>query len=135
MNFRSHTFPSDSVYRAVSTIMCILFNVALAFLTRKLGLPLYFDSVGIILMSFLGGSFSGIVTAVATNVLCCLFNPESLYFTLVGVLIALAAAAVTDTLGALLFPTGPYFPLFLFTEMAGSFVFALFLYRTKIWRS
>ena len=95
MNFRSHTFPSDSVYRAVSTIMCILFNVALAFLTRKLGLPLYFDSVGIILMSFLGGSFSGIVTAVATNVLCCLFNPESLYFTLVGVLIALAAAAVT----------------------------------------
>ena len=49
-----------------------------------------------------------------------------------GPMVALAAAAVTDTLGALLFPTGPYFPLFLITEMAGSFVFALFLYRTKI---
>ena len=49
-----------------------------------------------------------------------------------GPVVALAAAAVTDTLGALLFPSGPYFPLFLITEMAGSFVFALFLYRTKI---
>lgn len=49
-----------------------------------------------------------------------------------GPVTAVFAAAVTDTLGALLFPSGPYFPLFLITEIAGSLVFALFLYRARI---
>lgn len=49
-----------------------------------------------------------------------------------GPVVAMAGAAVSDTLGALLFPTGPYFPLFILTEIAGSLVFALFLYRAKI---
>lgn len=49
-----------------------------------------------------------------------------------GPVVAIAGAAVTDTLGALLFPSGPYFPLFLITEIAGSLVFALFLYRAEI---
>ena len=46
--------------------------------------------------------------------------------------VAIAGAAVSDTLGALLFPSGPYFFLFIFTEIAGSLVFALFFYRTRI---
>ena len=49
-----------------------------------------------------------------------------------GPVIAIAGAAVSDTLGALLFPYGPYFPLFLITEIAGSLVFALFFYRAEI---
>ena len=49
-----------------------------------------------------------------------------------GPVIAIAGAAVSDTLGALLFPSGPYFPLFLITEIAGSRVFALFFYRAEI---
>lgn len=49
-----------------------------------------------------------------------------------GPVVALAAAAVSDTLGCLLFPTGTYFFPFIFVEMAGSLIFALFLYRTKI---
>lgn len=49
-----------------------------------------------------------------------------------GPVVAIAAAAVSDTLGALLFPTGAYFFPFIFTEIAGSLIFALFLYRTKI---
>lgn len=49
-----------------------------------------------------------------------------------GPVVAIAGAAVSDTLGALLFPSGPYFFLFIFTEIAGSLVFALFFYRTKI---
>ena len=39
---------------------------------------------------------------------------------------------VSDTLGALLFPTGAYFFPFIFVEMLGSFLFAVSLYRTKI---
>ena len=49
-----------------------------------------------------------------------------------GPVVAIAGAAVCDTLGALLFPSGPYFPLFLITEIAGSLVFALFFYRVEI---
>ena len=53
-----------------------------------------------------------------------------------GPVLSLLCAAVTDTLGALLFPTGPYFFPFIFVEMAGSLVFALFLYRAELkpWR-
>ena len=49
-----------------------------------------------------------------------------------GPVVAIAAAAVSDTLGCLLFPSGPYFFPFIFTEIAGSLIFALFLYRTKV---
>ncbi len=49
-----------------------------------------------------------------------------------GPVVAMAGAAVSDTLGCLLFPSGPYFFPFIFTEMAGSLIFALFLYRAKI---
>lgn len=49
-----------------------------------------------------------------------------------GPVIATVAAAVSDTLGALIFPTGAYFFPFIFVEMLGSFLFAISLYRTKI---
>ncbi len=53
-----------------------------------------------------------------------------------GPAMAIAAAAVSDTLGCILFPTGTYFFPFIFVEIAGSLVFALLLYRTEIrvWR-
>ena len=49
-----------------------------------------------------------------------------------GPVVAVAAAAVSDTLGAILFPTGMYFFPFIFIEIAGSLIFALFFYRTRI---
>lgn len=49
-----------------------------------------------------------------------------------GPVVALMGAAISDTLGALLVPSGPYFFPFIFTEMAGSLIFALFLYRTEV---
>ena len=49
-----------------------------------------------------------------------------------GPVVALLGAAVSDTLGAILVPSGPYFFPFIFTEMAGSLIFALFLYRTEV---
>ena len=53
-----------------------------------------------------------------------------------GPVVALAAAAVSDTLGFLLFPNGVYFPPYMLIEMAGSLIFSLFLYRTRVnvWR-
>ena len=49
-----------------------------------------------------------------------------------GPVTAILAAAVSDTLGCILFPTGTYFFPFIFTEIAGSLIFALFLYRAPL---
>ena len=49
-----------------------------------------------------------------------------------GPVVALLNGALSDALGFLLFPSGVYFPAYMITEMAGSFVFALFLYRAEI---
>ena len=49
-----------------------------------------------------------------------------------GPVVAVIAAAITDTLGAIFFPTGVYFFPFIFTEIAGSLIFALFFYKTRI---
>lgn len=50
-----------------------------------------------------------------------------------GPVVGLLTGAVSDTIGCLLFSRGePYFFPFIFSEMMGSFLFALFLYRSKI---
>ena len=49
-----------------------------------------------------------------------------------GPVVALLSGAPSDTLGFLVHPSGVYFPAYMITEMAGSFVFALFLYRAEI---
>ena len=49
-----------------------------------------------------------------------------------GPVVAIVAAAISDTLGCILFPTGPYFFPFIFVEIAGSLIFALFLYRAEV---
>lgn len=49
-----------------------------------------------------------------------------------GPLMALLVGAVSDTLGALLFPSGAYFFPFILTEMSSSFIFALFLWERPV---
>lgn len=49
-----------------------------------------------------------------------------------GPVMAGLCAVVTDILGYLMNPEGVYFVPFVLTEVAGSMIFALFLYRTKV---
>ncbi len=49
-----------------------------------------------------------------------------------GPLVAIAASAVSDTVGAILFPSGAYFFPYIFSEIAGGLLFALFYYRAKL---
>ena len=49
-----------------------------------------------------------------------------------GPLMGLLVGAVSDTLGAVLFPSGPYFFPFIFVEMSSSFIFGLFFWKRKI---
>ena len=49
-----------------------------------------------------------------------------------GPVVAGLAACVSDTLGCMLFPQGPYFFPCMFVEVAGSMLFAMFFYRARI---
>ena len=49
-----------------------------------------------------------------------------------GPLVGLAVGALSDTLGYIIHPTGVYFFPFMLVEMSSSFLFGLFLYRTKL---
>ena len=49
-----------------------------------------------------------------------------------GPVVAGLAACVSDTLGVILFPQGPYFFPCMFVEVAGSMIFAMYFYRAKI---
>ncbi len=78
--------------RAVSTLTCALINAILAFICNLLGWPIYLDTAGTIFMSAIGGLLPGIVTAVVTNLVCCLFNDLSIYFVIINILIAIFTA-------------------------------------------
>ncbi len=82
------------MWRALSAVIAILLNVALSYAVKRLGLPLYLDTIGTITAAALGGLFPGIMTAVLTNLICTVFNREALYFTVVHVLIAVYASRV-----------------------------------------
>ncbi len=83
---------ADSMHRAESVIVGVLINTLSAFLAYRLGLPLYLDTIGTIAVTAIGGLFPGIITAAATNLLCCLFNSMSLYYVLINILIAIFTA-------------------------------------------
>ncbi|MCR5358171.1 MAG: HD domain-containing protein [Lachnospiraceae bacterium] len=64
-------------------------NVVLAFLAYRFELPLYIDTIGTVVVSAMAGLFPGILTAVATNALCGIFNNYSVYYTIINILIAI----------------------------------------------
>ena len=80
------------MYRAVTAIIGIAVSVLLSFIIESMGTPLYLDTVGTIFVAALGGAFPGILTAVATNMICSLFNPQAVYYLLINILIAIATA-------------------------------------------
>ena len=48
-----------------------------------------------------------------------------------GPVVAIPAAIISDTIGFMIFPTGDYFLPFALTEIAGTMIYALCLYRAK----
>lgn len=66
-------------------------NISLGQLTANLGLPLYFDAVGTVLVAVLAGPAAGAATGVLSNVVWGLFNPFALPFAAVSAAIGLLA--------------------------------------------
>ena len=95
MKNRSSGLDKRFIYRLSGIIICILLNVVFSYLANRFDLPLYFDAIGTVLISFVGGAFPGIITAVSTNFACSIFYSDSMYYAFVGVLIAIATAWFT----------------------------------------
>ncbi len=49
-----------------------------------------------------------------------------------GPVVAIPAAFISDTIGFMIHPTGDYFLPFALTEIAGTMIYALFLYRSEV---
>ena len=64
-------------------------NAGVSFLMNKLGLRFFLDTIGTIIVSAIGGLFPGILTAVLSNALCSIYNPNALYFGFVNALTAI----------------------------------------------
>ncbi len=86
--------------RAVCTLyiaLGIIINVLCAFISYKLNLPLFFDTIGTFAVAAVGGYFPGVLVAVLTNLLCLAFNPEAIYFAIVNASIALVTARFVNS--------------------------------------
>lgn len=57
-----------------------------------MGLPLYLDTVGTVLVAILGGYLPGVMVGFITNVIKSVSDPSSLYYGVLNVMIAVAAA-------------------------------------------
>ena len=60
------------------------------------------------------------------------FIVNSLGSMIYGPILAVIGGLISDTVGAVLFPSGPYFFPYALIEMSSGFIFALFLYRSKL---
>ena len=71
------------------TVGAVILNTLLSFILFKLGLPLYFDTIGTIAVAAITGYlFPAICTAVFTNILCSLFYWPAIYLSFFNALIA-----------------------------------------------
>lgn len=80
---------SGAALRIWISLAGIICNVLLAYIAYRNNLPVYLDTVGTFTAAAIGGLFPGILTAVATNTLCALFNNNSIYFGFLNALMAI----------------------------------------------
>ena len=78
--------------RRWAMVIGIAVNFLLSFIAYKTKLPFYFDTAGTIGVAMLAGVLPAMVTGVATNILCSLFNENALYYTFISVIIAIMAS-------------------------------------------
>ncbi|MCR5108495.1 MAG: HD domain-containing protein [Lachnospiraceae bacterium] len=83
-----------SLERALSVLGGVVINVILAFITQKLGLPLAFDTVGTMIVAFIGGAFPGVLTALFSTFIFSFFNEIAPYYLLINVLLAICASYI-----------------------------------------
>ena len=76
--------------------VCVLLNFLGARLNGLLGLPFYLDNVGTLLSALLGGYIPCVTVGFLSNVFNAFSSPDSIYYSVISVFIATAAALFAD---------------------------------------
>ena len=92
MDAKAKEMRKYSLMRASVAIGGIVINVLLSYIMYRTGLPLYFDTVGTVGVACVCGLFPAIVTALLSNMICSLFNPVSVYFSIINIFVGFFAA-------------------------------------------
>lgn len=71
--------------------VAIAINIVMGQLVGSLGLPIYLDSIGTVLVGVLVGPFAGAATGGLANIIWSLFNPVAMPFAVVAIVIGLLA--------------------------------------------
>ncbi len=74
----------------------VTLNILLGMLVSALGLPLYLDTVGTVAVAAMGGYLPGVIVGFLTNMIKALSDPSSLYYGVLNVMIAVAAARFAE---------------------------------------
>jgi|GEM_PF-975946 len=78
--------------RNIIFVCGVVLNFALAVAARALGLPLYLDTIGTIVVAWECGPLAAIVTALVSSLLCLPFSRMSAYFVIVNICVAISAS-------------------------------------------
>lgn len=70
----------------------IALNLFLGFLVSQLGVPLYLDTVGTVAIASIGGFLPGVIVGFFTNIFKSIFDPSSIYYGALNVMIAIVTA-------------------------------------------
>lgn len=85
-----HKKAADTFWRILLPFAGIGINILLTFSMNHLGFPLLLDSMGTIAVSVITGRlFTGILTAVLSNILCSFFVEEEAYFAFFNAILAI----------------------------------------------
>lgn len=85
--------PKGIIFKLALCALGVAINVVGSRIAAALGLSLYLDNIGTVLAAMLGGALPSVTIGYLTNIVNSLFDPTSLYYGVVSVLIALAATA------------------------------------------
>jgi HD-GYP domain-containing protein (c-di-GMP phosphodiesterase class II) len=91
-HLRTKRISSRYLHTLAFCVACVVGNVVGADLASALRLPVYLDSLGTILASIVGGYVPGIAIGYATNLIYSIANPNSMYYGIVNVVIAILVA-------------------------------------------
>ena len=87
-----HRSNRGSWLRASSVIAAVAVNVLTAFISFRSGMPIYLDTLGTVAVGSICGLFPAIMTAIATNAICTIFNSDAVYFSIVNAFVAIFSA-------------------------------------------
>ena len=84
------------INKYIAVLIGVVINVGLSLIAHfAIGIPLYLDTMGTIVVSAVSGLYPGVLTALLTNLICTSFDPASLYFAIINCLIAMLTTYIT----------------------------------------